>query len=86
MRRSARTVLCGGRSAMVVPTATKWIVFEQGTAFGAVSGARKHTTYAFVSWRIVVIQSQSPLDWSFIESRRPRFPALSAETTSTSPV
>jgi len=25
---------------------------EQGTTFGAVSGDRKQTTYAFVSWRV----------------------------------
>jgi hypothetical protein len=29
-----------------------WITSEQGTTFGAVSGDRKQTTYAFVSWRV----------------------------------
>jgi len=28
MRKRARTDLCGGRSAMIVPTATRWITSE----------------------------------------------------------
>ena len=33
MRKRARTDLCGGRSAMIVPTATKWIAGPCG-AYG----------------------------------------------------
>jgi len=35
----------------------KWIVAEQGMTFCAVSDERKHTAYAFVSWRVRRIPS-----------------------------
>jgi hypothetical protein len=36
MRRGARTDLCGGRSAMVVPTATLRLLATDGKDFGAI--------------------------------------------------
>jgi PadR family transcriptional regulator, regulatory protein PadR len=38
---AARTVLCGGRSAMIVPTATIWIVCEQTTTGSTIGGTQQ---------------------------------------------
>jgi PadR family transcriptional regulator len=38
---AARTVLCGGRSAMIVPTATMWIVCEQTTTGSTIGGTQQ---------------------------------------------